>query len=212
MDSPLDPEKNGLYRRASDLSPYHWENLAARNAEEAAAAAGAAVVGGVYGFPLLGREIRVDPVNRKVFYADAPEKEPGYQRALVAVAYLVGAKQFDPSGVLVSPRELPAGNGFFRGPHALPTAVIAEKFGGSPEKLLEASLLMGGKPDPGADAAVLLPALPKITLKILLWKGDEEFGPEAAMLVDSRAHFHLPLDVLWALTNVAAYGLARAEG
>lgn len=210
MDSPLDPEKMSLYRLASSLSPWHWDNLSAQNCADRAEAAGASFLDGVYSLTLLGREMLIDPGVRSISYAEDSKKEPGYQRALVAAAYLAGAKPIDPSGVFISPRELPAGNGFFRGPHALPTSVVAKKFGDAPKKIHEAAALLGGMPDSGADAAVLLPALPKIALKFLVWADDAEFGPEAALLIDSRAHFHAPLDVLWALFNVAAHGLVRA--
>jgi hypothetical protein len=42
-----------------------------------------------------------------------------------------------------------------------------------------------------------------------VWGESPEFPASAAMLIDSRSHLHLPLDVLWALANVAVQDLTR---
>ncbi|HSH69642.1 MAG TPA: DUF3786 domain-containing protein, partial [Deferrisomatales bacterium] len=62
----------------------------------------------------------------------------------------------------------------------------------------------------GGDVAVELPALPRLPVRVLLWAGTEEFPPSASLLTDPRAHLHLPLDVLWALTNVLIADLTRS--
>jgi hypothetical protein len=59
---------------------------------------------------------------------------------------------------------------------------------------------------------VELPALPRLPVRVLLWAGTDEFPPAASLLTDPRAHLHLPLDVLWALTNLLVSDLTRGEG
>lgn len=206
----VDPESNRLYARAEDLHPLHWEALARRDASEAAEAAGAARDAGAFLLPFLGRTLRVDPIGRAVRFEDVPAGEVGYQRALIAVAYLGNALAAPPSGRWVTFRELPGGDGFFRGPHSVATAKVEAAFGDLSTHLVDAGSRLGGSPCEGADEAVELPALPKIPLRVLLWRRTEEFPPRASLLVDARAHLHLALDVLWALSNVAISDLVSS--
>jgi hypothetical protein len=222
----LDPEENRLYEKASHLHPLHWEALARRDPAEAARAAAASWDGRRFRLPFLGAVLLVEPGTRAVIFEAAPahpvlrvmqpiqglaepDREPGYQRALVAVAYLAGAVDAPPRGVWAALRELPGGDAFFRGPHSPATPRLVEAFGRRPEGLAEAAARLGGRSVAAGDAAADLDALPRIPLRFVLWAGTDEFPPAATVLADARAHLHLPLDVLWALSNVAIADLTR---
>ncbi|GAB4260541.1 MULTISPECIES: DUF3786 domain-containing protein [Deferrisoma] len=210
VDQPLNPEENRLYARAEDLHPAHWERLAARDPGEAARAAGARWDGGRFLLPLLGRTVAVDPSARTVGFEGDPGRPVGYQRALVAVAYLAGALEAPLRGEWVRFRDLPGGDAFFRGPHALPLPRLVEAFGAGPRGLLSAAAALGGRPVEGADAAAEVPALPRVPVRVLVWGAAGEFAPSATLLTDARSHLHLALDVLWALANVTVADLVRA--
>lgn len=205
----LDPGENKLYSKASDLHPHHWERLAARPPEEAACAAGAEYVGGRFRLAVAGSPLIIDPIARTVAFAATEEKEPGYQRALVAVAYLADAIDAPLAGKMVSPRELPGGQGFFRGPHAVPSDRLARAFGADIEGFSAAAARLGGARLQGGDASSAFPLLPKIPAQVILWRGDEEMAAQATVLVDARAHLFVPLDVLWAALNVLVGDLTR---
>ncbi|MHB8766563.1 MAG: DUF3786 domain-containing protein [Deferrisomatales bacterium] len=205
-----DPEDNRLYSRAEDLHPRHWESLVRRDPSEAARAAGATWEAGAYRLPVLGRVLRVDPGARSLAFDGDPARRVGYQRALVAVAYLTGALDAPARGDWVAFRELPGGDAFFRGPHSLATPRLEAAFGAAPARLLGAARALGGGAAEGADAAAVVPALPKVPLKVLLWGAGAEFGASANLLTDGRAHLHAALDVLWALTNVTISDLVEA--
>jgi hypothetical protein len=158
---------------------------------------------------MLGRALRVEPVARTVSHAEDPGRPVGFQRGLVAVAYLSGALEAPPKDEWVAFRELPGGDAFFRGPHSLATPRLEETFGGDPAQLEHAARALGGRPVAGADAAAEVPALPTIPLKVLVWGKTEEFPASATLLTDARAHLHLALDVLWALSNVAIADLVK---
>ncbi len=209
-DTVLDPERNRLYQRAEDLHPSHWERLSAREPEEAARATGARWTDGAFRLPLLGRELVVRPDHRTVTAGSG--EGVGYQRALVAVSYLAGALDVPVAGRWVAFRDLPGGGAFFRGPHGLPTHRLEAAYGSRPGRLLEAAAAVGGTADPGADAAAVVPALPKVPVRVLLWARTEEFGGSASLLTDPRAHLHLALDGLWALANVLVADLVRGAG
>ena len=210
MDSTLNPEENAAYKSAAALPAHHWYKLAARSASEAAMCSRAEYAGGVYTLPLFGRMLAVDPVARKVSFRGC-ESDPGYQRAMCSVLYLASSTDELPSGIMASPRELPGGSGFFRGPHSPPTSILANNFGSDPDMLTKAGLALGGEAGCSGDASAILTALPKIRMEFLVWKGDEEFGHSAAILIDSLANRHLALDALWALMNLGVAELSRTR-
>jgi len=121
----------------------------------------------------------------------------------MTVAYLVNAKEIEPSGVLVKPTQFKSGDVFFVGPHAMPVEPIKQKFGNNPEAFLKAGLSLGGKKVPYGDAAFEIKVLPRIPLTYILWVGDEEFPPNVSILFDATAEHHMLLDALWAAAITA---------
>lgn len=209
--SGIDPQQIELYAHADQLPAALWDDLCARDPEQAAQACGAELSGAVFSLPLLGRRYRVDATARSVTESDRPDHRVGYQAGLVLVTALARALPAPPSGVMVTPQELPGGSMFFTGPHAVPTAPLAEAFGPEPAALHAAAAPLGGEPAEGADAAVRLPALPMLPMWVLVWGGDEEFDASAVIGVDSRAHHHLALDGVWALCNLLSMRLTRGR-
>ncbi len=209
--SAIDPQEVELFSFADRMPAALWDDLSSRDPAEAALATGAEYRGGVFELPLLGRRYQVDPAARSVTETQRPQHRVGYQAGLVLVTTLAGALPVPPTGEMVTPQELPGGSMFFTGPHAVPTAPLAEAFGSDPAALPAAAATLGGEPAEGADAAVRLPALPMLPMWALVWGGDDEFEASAVIGVDSRAHHHLALDGVWALCNLLAARLTRAQ-
>lgn len=207
--SNADPAGNPLYAKAENLHAFHWEVLGRRPPGEVLAAAGVTARGHTYLLSLLGRVLAINPERRQVLFEDDPDREVSYQRALVGVSYLSLAMEVPPAGRWVAFRELPGGEAFFRGPHSLATPKLEEVYGDDPGGLLRSGAPVGGRPCEGAEAGLDVAAVPRIPLRVLLWARTEEFPARAQLLTDARAHLHLPLDVLWALTNVAVGDLVR---
>ena len=206
----LDPEDNPLYATSDRIHPLHWEALCRREPGDVVRAAGAAWHEGSYLLPMLGRELLVSPREGVVRFAEGG-RAVGYQRGLVALAYLAGAMDAPCSGQWVAFRQLPGGHSFFRGPHAVAADRLARAFGARPRDLPVAAAALAGSEAEGGDAAAEVPALPRIPVKAVVWAGSAEFGSSAALLVDSRAQLHAPLDILWALSNVTIDDLVEED-
>lgn len=204
----VNPEDNRLYASPDDLHRLHWERLAARDPEEAARAAGASWDGKRFRLPLLDGFLVIDPKHRSVRFEGEEKRRAGYQHALIGVIYLYTAVEAEPSGRWAAFRELPGGEAFFRGPHSLNTLFLEAAYGTDPDALAAAGETLGGRRVEGGDVAVELTALPRVPLRVLLWKAGE-FPASSQLLVDARAHVHLPLDVLWALSNVVIAELVK---
>lgn len=201
----LDPQEIALFRWADQLPDALWDDLAARPADQAAAAAGALWQDGCYHLTLAGRAYRVDPAGRGVHEAGRPEHRVGFQAGMILVSHLARALGVPPAGRMVTPQELPGGSLFFTGPHAVNTRAIEARFGADPAALVrQAAALGGAASDLGGDVAVQVPGLPHLPLFVLLWAADEEFSARAVVGLDANAHHQLALDGVWALTNLLA--------
>jgi hypothetical protein len=198
-----------LFRWADQLPPELWDDLDARPRQEAAQAAQGRWDGACFTLPLLGRDYLVDPAARAVREVERPQYRPSFQTGLVLVSHLALASDVPEAGNMVTPQELPSGSQFFTGVHAVPVGRLAERFGNEPQALLPAAQNLGGGPWQGADVAVMVPGVPRIPLYVLLWAADEEFDARAVVGLDSRAHMHLALDGILALTSLLITKLTR---
>lgn len=62
---------------------------------------------------------------------------------------------------------------------------LLKAFGSRPDTLFAAAARLGGVPADFGDCAVRIPVFPRIDIICCLWKGDDEFAPEATMLFDA---------------------------
>jgi hypothetical protein len=68
---------------------------------------------------------------------------------------------------------------------------LLDHFGKEPERLVEAVANLGGSKVSYGDVAVSIKAFPKVSVVIVLWRGDDEFAPNANILFDSTVADYL---------------------
>ncbi len=202
-------EQKDMFRWVEDVPSALWEDVMARPAQEAAQSVGACCQDGQFRVALLGREYVVNPQSCHICLADQPAERVGFQEGVVLLTTLARSQGVPPSGRMVTPLELPGGKLFFSGAHALATGSLARAFAQQPEALETRALNMGAESVEGADLALRLPGLPQIPLYALLWAGDDEVEARAIIGIDDRAHFHLDLGGVLALTNLLVRRLIR---
>jgi hypothetical protein len=190
-----------LYRWADQLPAALWENLANRSPGEAAASTGARWLDGVFSIPLLSIDYTIDPERRRIWRTGQTDHRVHFQTGIVLLTTLAESKGVPPSGCMISPLELPGGRMFFVGAHALATGPLVKAVENRPEALVERAHSIGGRRIDGADIAMHLPGLPLVPLYLMAWRGDEETPARAFIGIDSRAHFHLDLAGVFAMTN-----------
>jgi hypothetical protein len=201
--------QNELFRWADQIPAASWKDLHNRSPQQASEAVGAEWDGQRFKVPLLGVQYTIDPVSRRIERADKADHPVSYQAGAVLLTTLSISKGVPPSGRMAVPQELPGGRMFFTGAHGVRTGKLADYYAKSSDQLLERALRLGGEMIEGADIAVRLLGLPYVPLYVLFWRGDQESSARAVIGIDDRAHFHLDLAGIFALTNILVYRLCR---
>lgn len=125
-------------------------------------------------------------------------KEINSHSRLPVLSYLIHAKDIPLADELVSPVNLPGGDIYVKGVHALPLDKVAEKYGGDVRGFVERGRSLSGEGLSYGDASFRLHPLPRVPVALILWKAVEEFPARANLLFDSTCQLHLPPDVIWA--------------
>lgn len=110
---------------------------------------------------------------------------------ILMLHYLITAKGTPPSGKLIGFKQLPGGcfeHGSFSREVLAP---LLDHLGKEPERLQEAAAKLGGTRVSYGDEAVSIKAFPRVSVIIVLWRGDDEFPPNASILFDSTVTDYL---------------------
>ena len=149
----------------------------------------------------LNARYRVDPVARSI-----AELQPDPQRVLtqsfqvLLIRYLTSSGG-ELTGEEITEKDLPGGVTFFQGPHALPVAPVAERFGSDPEAFLSRGRKLGGEPVHHGDAAVRFWPFKQIPVTYVLWMADEEFPASVSVLFDRSIERWFEADMTFLLVG-----------
>lgn len=204
----IDPNDNALFRDKEKIPDHYWQDLGLMDPQDVCRRALVTFQPGTgYQVPFWNRVYLCRPDSTRIWQADRPDKPLGFQEYLVILMYLLKAQESPLEGKKVSEREIPGGELFFRGPHALVKKPLGKKFGQDPKGFLQAGLGLGGRETGKGDASFELLVLPRIPVEYILYVEDEEFPAQVNINFDSSIGRHLPLDVIWALVNLTGWYL-----
>ena len=159
--------------------------------------------------PFLNRTYRVDYPAFGFKDAAMSGGDIPLQEQVLIMHYLAAGNAGSPDGQWVSYREIP-GAAFYhsvfvkRAVDPLKTA-----FGIPTSNLALVAAALQGRPIQVGDAGFEFRVFPRVPLQLVLWYGDEEFAPEASILLDaSISGYFSPEDVAW-LASLLVYRLIR---
>ncbi len=187
------------------IAPELWQRLRQLDPETVAARSLAELSDdGHYQLPVLGSQVVVDARAEEVTSAWPEVIRPDYFLWVSAVQYLISARAIPLADELVSVAQLPYGEVFFRGPHALPGDALGALFGADGGRFREVMGLLGAEPADLGDVGVRVRVLPRLPVWLGFWLADEEFPARVTFLFDRTAGEHLPVDALWSAVMVLA--------
>ena len=167
-----------------------------------------------YELKLLCDDLLVYPEQKSIVYAKSSaggnEGTPDFNVILIAVHYLLRARETPIARTYVTEKQLIDGEFFFKGPHAVPSWRVERKLGDDATAFLEKGKRIGGIPIDFGDVGLEFLVLPRIQIAYVLWVADEEFPARAQILFDASADKHFALDVVWAMCNLVTDRLLKA--
>ncbi|MFC1482374.1 DUF3786 domain-containing protein [Myxococcota bacterium] len=190
----------------------HWHDLRAEPRERLLEQPG--VVSGADGcgleVPFLDARYRVDPEAEEVVeLAPVAGDVPHESFQILLIRYLLAPRGGPVLHDEVSEKELPGGATFFRGPHAIPVADVARKFGLTPDAFRDRGLSLGATPVDHGDCGLRFLPFPEIPVTYVLWRADSEFPASVSILLDRSVTRWFSLDMVFLLVRAITERLVR---
>ncbi|MBW1696763.1 MAG: DUF3786 domain-containing protein [Deltaproteobacteria bacterium] len=134
------------------------------------------------------------------------------QEHVLILHYLQGSGKAEATDVWITYREIPDASFYYSAFIKRAIEPLKKVFGQNLTGFTAAARQLGGKRISHGDAAFEFKIFPKVAIRIILWKADEEFPPEANILFDKSIAWILsPEDIAW-LCGLFVYrliGIAR---
>jgi hypothetical protein len=86
---------------------------------------------------------------------------------------------------------------------------LLKKFGNNPESLFNAARNLGGEKADFGDLSVAIPAFPRIKIILIVWRGDDDLGPEIKIVFDQNITDYLSAEDIVVLCNLIALRLVK---
>lgn len=141
------------------------------------------------------------------------EKEVSLTDQVLIAHYLLGVSDEPETGEWITFRDIPDGHFYYDAFLRRARDPFLKTFGEKPGLYEKVAPMIGGVPVKGiGDVAFDFRVFPKITVRIVLWRGDEEFPPEANILFDRNIQFFLPAEDIAYMSGGVVYrmmGIAR---
>jgi len=163
----------------------------------------------------LNQPYRVSIPNAEVLPADGLEEVPLKDKVLI-LHYLLSAKGTPLSNKLISFKELPGGENYFRTFSKRAIEPLVEHFSEKPHALIVIASKLGGHTVDLGDTSVIINAFSRVPITIVLWQADEEFPAQGDILFDATVSDYLTTyditvlceSIIWKLVKFSREGHA----
>lgn len=159
----------------------------------------------------LNRRHQIAFPDGNVSLAGSQEEVPLKDKVLI-LHYFLLAKGTPLANKMVTYKELPDGLVYFPTFYQRTIKPLLKHLGSEPERLLDIAAGLGGRKADYGDAAVTINALPRVPVTLVMWRGDEEFGPEGSILFDATISGRLPTEDITILCETITWRLIKGRG
>lgn len=167
--------------------------------------------GHVLGLAFLNRGCLIHFPEITISFEEGGEEVPLWTRILL-LHYLIKARGTPLAGEWISFRQLSGGDTYYPAFVKRSQKPLLDFFAYRLDLLEEAAQSVGGSTLKQGDRAVIIPALPRVPIALIFWRGDEEFQPEARILFDATVPSYLSTEDVAVLSQQAVFRLiARAK-
>ncbi len=160
--------------------------------------------------PHLNRRIMLDLDAQRFSIVETGE-EVQMWLAILTIHYLNNATGVRPTGNLKHFREFKEGHFYEPAFNRRTRDALIDVFGNNPSPMLRAGEQLKGKMVQTGDAGVELAYFPCLPITCILWKGDEEFPPEASVVFDETADKFFSAEDMAVAGQMAVLELIKAS-
>jgi hypothetical protein len=187
----IDDYKNAKKIAIEKLSTKHFNDIIETSRFEVAEAS-------IIKIPFLNRVFAVSYPDFEFTDISDPDKDIPIQEQVLILHYLVSESVAELSGNWVSYREIPGASFYYSAFVKRAVDPLKKVFGENISGLIEASRHLQGEPIDIGDAGFEYRIFPKVPIRIILWKGDDEFPAEGNILFDETIGDIFSLeDIAW---------------
>jgi hypothetical protein len=204
--SQPDLPKQDNYEQALKLG---LEVFGRRDPGRVAQKAGAQLEGRMVVVPHLDRELVLNIDTHHFFLRETGQDIPIWL-AILTIHYLNNADGTQPAARLKHFREFKDGHFYEPAFNRRTKDVLVSVFGTDPSPMIRAAQKLNGRVLESGDAGVELPYFPYVPITCIVWKGDEEFPPEASVLFDETAGLFLSAEDMAVAGQMAVLELLKA--
>jgi hypothetical protein len=159
--------------------------------------------------PFFGQDRLVLWPEVRVLPGDGQGELPLTEQILI-LHYLVNTTGEPLSGREIDFRQVPEGSFYWSAFVSRAKKPLLETFGNDLDLYLQVAGALGGTPAILGDASATFSAFPLVPITHVLWRGDEEFPPDANILFDETVSHHLSTEDIAALAGSSVYRLMGA--
>ena len=158
--------------------------------------------------PFLGQTYLLTYPDGLVTRQDTGEEVP-LTTAILLLHYLSWSTGAALADSWISFKQLQSGSIYIDPFNKRAVLPFVKSFGARPHEFARAAELLGGQKADHGHMSYRLPALPRVPLLYILWKGDEEFPPSGTILFDRHANAYLHTEDYAILSGMTVGALAN---
>jgi hypothetical protein len=156
----------------------------------------------------LGRDYEIELPGGEVRTADG---EPVDEHlAILLLLYLTEAGGRPVEHRWIAFEQISGGAGYIGSFRGRVVGPLLRTFGSHPELLAVAARQLDGTTLAMGDAGVSVPALPRVPIAFVLWRGDDEFAPSASVVFDAAVEGYLDAEAVTVLAELATRRMVEA--
>lgn len=159
--------------------------------------------------PHLDRELVLNVESQQFHVKETGEEAPIWL-AILTLHYLNNADGRQPTGKLKHFREFKDGHFYEPAFNRRTKEILVSVFGQDPAGMIAAGERLKAEILDTGDAALKLVYFPYLPITCILWKGDEEFPPEASVLFDESADLYFSAEDMAVAGQMAVLELLKA--
>ena len=156
----------------------------------------------------LNRLCQITFPDIEVTYQESDEEVPLWSKILI-LHYLVKSEGLPLTGTWVNFRQIPGGSTYYPAFVKRSQKPLGDFFSDRLDLLERAARTLGGEKADYGDRAVRIPALPRVPVVLVCWRGDEEFHSEAHILFDSTVSSYLSTEDVAVLSQQTVFSLIK---